>query len=127
VQDHDKLELAATGLPMFAFPNGMRLTLADAGQFPLPLFFTFVFTDADGKHFYVACLQFYEPVTEADLQETFRKVHGDDQVRYMLHRPRACLTLLGALPETLSVLRSICPRFGGWCNMIFNGCFAIYA
>jgi hypothetical protein len=86
VQDHDKLELAVTGLPMFAFPNGMRLTLADAGQFPLPLFFTFVFTDADGKHFYVACLQFYEPVTEADLQETFRKVHGDDQVHYMLQQ-----------------------------------------
>jgi hypothetical protein len=85
VQDHDKLELAVTGLPMFAFPNGMRLTLADAGQFPLPLFFTFVFTDADGKHFYVACLQFYEPVTEADLQETFCKVHGEDQVLLRFH------------------------------------------
>lgn len=68
---------------MFAFPNGMRLTLAEAGQFPLPLFFTFVFTDADGKNFYVACLQFYEPVTDADLQDTFRQVHGEGQVRLL--------------------------------------------
>jgi hypothetical protein len=65
---------------MFAFPHGMRLTLADAGQFPLPLFFTFVFTDSDGKHFYVACLQFYEQVHEADLQEVFCSVHGADKV-----------------------------------------------
>jgi hypothetical protein len=65
---------------MFAFPHGMHLTLADAGQFPLPLFFTFVFTDADGKHFYVACLQFYEQVHEADLQEAFCSVHGADKV-----------------------------------------------
>lgn len=65
---------------MFAFPNGMHLSLTDAGQFPLPLFFTFVFTDADGKHFYVACLQFYEQVAEADLQATFREVHGPDTV-----------------------------------------------
>jgi hypothetical protein len=68
---------------MFAFPHGMRLTLADAGQFPLPLFFTFVFTDSDGKHFYVACLQFYEQVHEADLQEVFCSVHGADKVRFL--------------------------------------------
>ncbi len=42
---------------MFAFPHGLRLTISEEGQFPLPLFFTYVFTDAEGKHFYVACLQ----------------------------------------------------------------------
>ena len=69
------------GLPLFAFPHGMHLTLADAGQFPLPLFFTFVFTDQDGKHFYVACLQFYEPVAVQDLQAVYKDMYGPDQVR----------------------------------------------
>lgn len=72
-----------TGLPMFAFPDGMRFTLADAGQFPLPLFFTFVFTDQDGKHFYVAALQFFELVSEADLSSVFKSLHGEDQVHHM--------------------------------------------
>lgn len=73
---------------MFAFPNGLHLSLEDAGQFPLPLFFTFVFTDADGKHFYVACLQFYEQVEDVDLKEVFKEVHGEGQVNVPLcYRP----------------------------------------
>jgi len=65
---------------MFAFPDGMKLTLTEGGQFPLPLFFTFVFTDAEGKHFYVACLQFYEPVQLEDLVKVYKSVHGEDAV-----------------------------------------------
>lgn len=79
-QDHNKLELPVTGLPMFAFPDGMKLTLTEGGQFPLPLFFTFVFTDAEGKHFYVACLQFYEAVALEDLVKVYKSVHGEDAV-----------------------------------------------
>lgn len=65
---------------MFAFPDGMRFTLAEAGQFPLPLFFTFVFTDQDGKHFYVAALQFFEQVSQDSLSKLFKSLHGEDQV-----------------------------------------------
>lgn len=68
------------GLPMFAFPDGMRLEMTANKEFPMPLFFTFVFTDADGKHFYVACLQFYEVVELNDLREVCKTVHGEDAV-----------------------------------------------
>ncbi len=64
---------------MFAFPNDLRLTYSSLNRFPLPVFFTFVFTDQNGAHLYAACLRFYEIVPVEDLQPVFREVYGEEQ------------------------------------------------
>jgi hypothetical protein len=67
---------------MFAYPNDLRLKFSSTIRFPLPVFFTFVFTDAKGVHMYAACLRFYEIVPREELEVTFKQVYGDDQVRF---------------------------------------------
>ena len=37
-------------LPLFAFPNDMRLKLSYQGKFPVPIYFSFVFTDINADH-----------------------------------------------------------------------------
>jgi hypothetical protein len=64
---------------MFAFPNDLRLTYSSLNRFPLPVFFTFVFTDQNGAHLYAACLRFYEIVPVEDLQPVFKEVYGEEQ------------------------------------------------
>lgn len=80
-KDYKHLSLPEDALPAFMFPHGLRLELCDRNQYPLPSFFTFVFTDQDGKHLYVACLKFYEEVAKDDLMAGFRQLWGEDEVR----------------------------------------------
>jgi hypothetical protein len=43
--DHKEMALPTAELPMFAFPHQLSLTRGSISQFPLPVFFTFVFTN----------------------------------------------------------------------------------
>jgi hypothetical protein len=78
VKDYKHISLPEDALPAFMFPQGLRLELRDRNEYPLPSFFTFVFTDQDGKHMYVACLKFYEEVKKDDLLPAFQQIWGND-------------------------------------------------
>ena len=65
------MELTETELPLFAFPNGMHFKYRKMEDYPLPDFFSFVFTDATGGHLYAACLRFYEVADRAKVEELF--------------------------------------------------------
>lgn len=79
-QDHRGSHLPVEELPMFTFPSGMHLTYQSTNQCPLPMYFTFVFTDANGDHFYTACLLFYESVDINDIKPVFKEIYGDHMV-----------------------------------------------
>lgn len=80
VQDHNGLELPVNELPMFTFPHDLRIKICSKHDFPLPDYFTFVFTDVQGRHLHAACLRFFEVVPFSDVvgvfAETFRKPKG---------------------------------------------------
>lgn len=76
-QDNKGLPLPANELSLFAFPHDLRLEYGALNRFPLPVFFTFVFTDALGGHLYTACLRFYEKVSHGDLDPIIKQVYGD--------------------------------------------------
>lgn len=80
LKDYKHLVLPEDALPAFMFPHGLRLELCELNEYPLPSFFTFVFTDQDGKHLYVACLKFYELVKKEDLMPTFQQLWGTEKV-----------------------------------------------
>jgi hypothetical protein len=65
---------------MFAFPHDLRLTYSSTVRFPLPVFFSFVFTNSKGHHRYAACLRFYEIVPKEEIEIVFREVYGHQQV-----------------------------------------------
>jgi hypothetical protein len=67
-------------LPVFAFPKHLRVIRGKKSEYPLPLYFTFVFTDQDGKHLYAACLQFYEVVPMELFQPIVDGIYGSDVV-----------------------------------------------
>jgi hypothetical protein len=67
-------------LPIFAFPRHLRLQVSSKNQYPLPIFYTFVFTDQDGRHMYAACLKFFEAVELKDLGDVISSVYGENQV-----------------------------------------------
>lgn len=50
---------------MFCFPHGAKLLSRKPPREPLPVFFTFVITGADGAHSYGHCLTFYERITKS--------------------------------------------------------------
>ena len=50
-------------------------------EYPLPVYYTFVFTDQDGHHLYAACLTFFEKVDLADLANVAHNIWGDNIVR----------------------------------------------
>eukprot|EP00605_Chrysophyceae_sp_TOSAG23-4_P000418 GSChrysophyteH1.ASY1.ANO1.474.1 assembled CDS len=83
-QDNKTFPLPHNELPLFAFPHGLRLEFESSNRYPLPHFFTFVFTDADGKHMYAACLHFYEKLSGAEVQDVFESIFGDDKVMSMV-------------------------------------------
>lgn len=60
----------------------MKLVYASKNRFPMPAFFTFVFTDANGDHLYVACLRFYEAVDVNELSTTCEEICGEKLVRF---------------------------------------------
>ena len=81
---HKGLALPAQELPLFAFPHDLRLEYSNLNRFPLPVFFTFVFTDAFGGHLYAACLRFYEKITQSDLETVFTEVYGTNNTLQIL-------------------------------------------
>lgn len=44
-------------------------------DYPLPDFFTFVFTDVKGRHLHVACLRFYEIVSKEEYLSVFENTY----------------------------------------------------
>ncbi len=46
--DHSALPLPALELPMFAFPHGLKFKYSTKNSFPIPIFFSFVFTNMKG-------------------------------------------------------------------------------
>lgn len=65
-------------LPVFAFPRNLPLQVNSFHEYPLPVFYTFVFTDQEGHHLYAACLKFYESVPLSDLEDTAKSIYGED-------------------------------------------------
>lgn len=63
---------------MFVFPHGLQLKYCKKQSFPLPDFFTFVFTDVHGRHLYTTCLRFYEVIPQSEVQNCFTQLYGDD-------------------------------------------------
>jgi len=76
--DAPGIELPVNELPMFAFPHDLSLKWRKKDSFPLPDFYTFVFTDAKGDHMYCACLRFFEKVDDRDINLTFASIYGSD-------------------------------------------------
>jgi hypothetical protein len=91
--DHKEMALPTAELPMFAFPHQLSLTRGSISQFPLPVFFTFVFTDEKGAHLYVACLRFFESVDLDDARRILASIHSPDTVSALQRPP----SLNGAL------------------------------
>lgn len=80
MQDQHEFPLPVVELPMFAFPHDLRLSYSSTIRFPLPVFFSFVFTNSKGMHRYAACLRFYEIVPKEEIEAVFYEVYGSSQV-----------------------------------------------
>jgi hypothetical protein len=75
------LPLPELALPVFAFPRNLRLETGLKSEYPLPVFYTFVFTDQEGRHMFAACLKFYEPVPLSSIEPLAQEMFGDSKVR----------------------------------------------
>ena len=71
LKDQKNSELPVNELPMFGFPHGLKLHYGNRQRYPLPIFFTFVFTDYKGDHFYAECLRFYEIISSEEIKLIF--------------------------------------------------------
>jgi hypothetical protein len=49
-------------------------------EYPLPVFYTFVFTDMEGRHMFAACLRFYETVPLGDLVPIATEIYGENNI-----------------------------------------------
>ena len=74
--DHSNISSPERSLSQFVFPSGLSFKYSKHQRFPIPSFFTFVFTDEKGNYFYVACLQFYEIVTKNEIQKILENVRN---------------------------------------------------
>lgn len=75
-KNYRDFDLPDKELPIFVFPEDLSISCELKGEgFPLPLFFSFVFTNDKGEHLYVACLQFYEKLLKAELEPLCREVY----------------------------------------------------
>jgi hypothetical protein len=83
-QDHCGLELPVQELPIFTFPHDLRIQECSRQDFPLPDFFTFVFTDVLGRHMHAACLRFYEVVPREDIAPVFEEVYKESPESFAL-------------------------------------------
>ena len=61
-------ELPTNELPLFAFPHDLKLRTAPLEAYPLPDFFSMVFTGVKGDYLYCACLRFYEILDTATIE-----------------------------------------------------------
>eukprot|EP00981_Chlorochromonas_danica_P011325 scaffold3873_cov177-Ochromonas_danica.AAC.5 len=73
----DGMPLPVEALPVFAFPRHLRIQRGKRNEYPLPVFFTFVFTDQDGNHLYAACLKFFEILSPNSLEPIVKEIYGD--------------------------------------------------
>ncbi|RYH32736.1 hypothetical protein EON65_00110 [archaeon] len=92
LQDQKDAPLPAEALPVFAFPRHLRLIRSKKNEYPLPVFFTFVFTDQDGKHLYAACLKFFEAVPAELCMPVVKGIYGDNFVSHPAPYPLSCIT-----------------------------------
>ena len=71
-------ELPSKELPLFVFPHQLELQTASLDQYPLPDFFSMVFTDAKGDYLYCACLRFFELLENDIIVDFCKNVYGVD-------------------------------------------------
>lgn len=64
-------------LPLFVFPHDMTLETSPSGTYPLPDFFTMVFTTGKGDYMYCACLRFFEILDDKAIQDCCESIYGD--------------------------------------------------
>lgn len=76
--DYDEIEFPSEVLPIFSFPKDLKIILKNKNDYPLPIYYTFVFTDINGKHMYVSCLKFYEKLKEEDLVDVYDLTDDED-------------------------------------------------
>lgn len=76
--DNSSVSLPVKELPMFVFPHELKVRYCSHRDYPLPDFFTFVFTDVNGCNQYVACLRFYEIVPFMDFLPIIKAVYGEE-------------------------------------------------
>lgn len=93
-EDHKGISLPVKELPMFAFPHDLRLKYSQEGRFPMPIFFTFVFTDTMGDHVYAACLRFYEKVPAKEIEKTFQSFYGEEHLSLLPNASFFCPKVL---------------------------------
>ena len=74
--DHSNISSPERSLSQFVFPSGLSFKYSKHHRFPIPSFFTFVFTDEKGNYFYVACLQFYEIVSNSEIQSILENIQN---------------------------------------------------
>jgi hypothetical protein len=70
LQDHSGIALPGNELSTFIFPAGLSLKYSSKKQFPIPVYFPFVFTNEKGSHLYAACLKFYEKMDQNEFLTT---------------------------------------------------------
>ena len=78
LNDLPNVQLPSKELPLFVFPRDLGLKTAPLDSYPLPDFFSMVFTGAKGDYLYCACLQFFELVDNATLENCCKKIYGTD-------------------------------------------------
>jgi hypothetical protein len=93
-------ELPTKELPLFAFTHDLRIRYSINKRFPIPVFFTFVFTDLKGDHLYAACLRFYELLDHKEYEEQFKNVYGDKHIKMLPNVGIYC-------PKIISVISSL--------------------
>jgi hypothetical protein len=74
------ISLPEEALPVFAFPRNLHLEMALNSEYPLPVFYTFVFTDAEGHHMFAACLKFFEKVPLDALEPIATEIYGNSNI-----------------------------------------------
>ncbi|CAM9440430.1 unnamed protein product, partial [Laminaria digitata] len=73
-QDSAMFPFPGEQLPMFVYPKGMFLEQRSGRDTPKSSFFSFVFTNVDGRRTYTACLTFYEPMLPSTARRLTRKL-----------------------------------------------------
>jgi hypothetical protein len=67
-------------LSMFAYPRGVTLKRRSSHDTPKPTFYSFLFTNEDGRRTYASCLTFYEPLAVVSVQALQRELCLEDEI-----------------------------------------------
>uniref|UniRef100_A0A7S2PH45 UDENN domain-containing protein n=1 Tax=Leptocylindrus danicus TaxID=163516 RepID=A0A7S2PH45_9STRA len=68
-KNYDGLPLPEEELPLFCYPTGCRLRRALFRDAPLPSSYGFVLKNERGDSIYVACVSFFEPLTQSKVDQ----------------------------------------------------------